>query len=318
MLTKNHKATAFLLLCVLFAHEAQAVPPANNDTAADTIGAVNGFNNLSALNFSSQAILRFPEWLNKFTGLHSWPGTEPPYIPLDFIDFSKIPNHPVRQPGTCPLVRDQCSFDCFNCASHDDVYTCPKLSQTFDDGPSPYTTKLLRKLQNPSTFFTLGINVVRYPEIYRQLVDNGHLLGSHTWSHKFLPSLSNEEIIAQFQWSIWAMNATGNHIPKYYRPPYGGIDDRVRAIARMFGMQAVVWDHDSFDWQMESKPPQRGKGHVLNDIKKWQALDKGGLILEHDVYASTVDAAIEANAIIGSDQLTVAECVGGIRYIKEF
>ena len=258
-----------------------------------------------------------PDWLQKFTGLNSWPDMNPPYIPLDFINFANIPNIPLRAPGTCPTNRLQCSFDCFKCVSHDDVYTCPRLSQTFDDGPSKFTKNLLKHLHSKATFFTLGLNVVKNPDIYLDIKNRGHLLGSHTWSHKFLPSLTNEEIIAQFEWSIWAMNATGHHLPKWYRPPYGGIDDRVRAIARMFGMQAVVWDHDSFDWQMESKPPQRTKKQILNDISRWK--DQGrGIILEHDVYKSTTDLAIEINKIIGPNQMTVAECVDGINYVKEF
>jgi chitin deacetylase len=260
----------------------------------------------------------FPSWLTDFTGLNDWPDKNPPYIPLDFIDFNKIPDIPLRKLGKCPLIRTQCSFDCFKCVSYDDVYTCPKLSQTFDDGPTIYTIKLLNYLKNKTTFFTLGLNVVKLPEIYKEIKRKGHLIGTHTWSHKFLPSLTNEEIIAQFEWSIWAMNATGNHLPRWYRPPYGGIDDRVRSIARMFGMQAVLWDHDSFDWQMEIVPPERTSNQILNDIYRWKYQGKGGLILEHDVYKSTSDLSIEINEIIGPDQLTVAQCVNGLDYVKEF
>lgn len=259
----------------------------------------------------------FPKWLQDFTKLNKWPQKNPPYIPLDFIDFSKIPNIPLRQPSSCPSNRDQCSFDCFKCVSYDDVYTCPKLSQTFDDGPSKYTLNLLNNLKSKSTFFTLGLNVVKNPEIYKEIKKRGHLIGSHTWSHKFLPSLTNEQIIAQFEWSIWAMNATGNHLPKWYRPPYGGIDDRVRSIARMFGMQAVLWDNDSFDWQMESKPRQRSKSQIIKDIEIMKLKGKG-LLLEHDVYKSTTEVGIEINKLIGSNQLTVAQCVGGLNYVKEF
>lgn len=267
--------------------------------------------------FTTLATTPFPEWLEKFTGLKSWPDVNPPYIPLDFINFNNIPNIPLREHGKCPDNRIQCSFDCFKCVSHDDVYTCQKLSQTFDDGPSKFTKNILKNLKSKATFFALGLNTVKYPSIYKNIQKKGHLIGSHTWSHKFLPSLTNEEIIAQFEWSIWAMNATGNHLPKWYRPPYGGIDDRVRSIARMFGMQAVVWDHDTFDWQMESKPAQRTKKQILNDIHRWKEQGRG-IILEHDVYKSTTDLAIEINKIIGSDQMTVAQCVDGIDYIKVF
>lgn len=260
----------------------------------------------------------FPKWLADFTGLREWPGVDPPYIPLDFIDFKKISNFPSYSQANCPVTRDGCSFDCYKCVEPDDVFTCSKLSQTFDDGPSPATPKLLNLLNHKTTFFTLGINVVRFPEIYREVQSKDHLLGSHTYSHKFLPSLTNEEIIAQFEWSIWAMNATGNHLPKWYRPPYGGIDNRVRSIARQFGLQAVLWDYDTFDWKLMSN--EITESQILTEVTKWKSksTSPAGLILEHDGALSTVNVAVEINKILSDDQLTVSKCVGGIDYIKEF
>ncbi|QPG76776.1 hypothetical protein FOA43_004170 [Brettanomyces nanus] len=273
---------------------------------------------LMAYNASMSATTPFPSWLTAFTGINQWPGPDPPYIPLDFIDFSKIPNHGLRGMGVCPTTRDSCSFDCYKCVSYDDVYTCPKLSQSFDDGPSAFTDRLLDNLNHKVTFFTLGMNVVRYPETYLKAVQKGHLMGTHTWSHKFLPSLTNEQVVAQFEWSIWAMNATAGHLPKWYRPPYGAIDDRIRVIARMFGMQAVVWDYDLFDWRMETVPPTKTKQQVLEDARRFKAQGRGGFTLEHDAYASTVDAAIEVSKIYGPDQLTAAQCVDSFDYIKQY
>lgn len=286
--------------------------------------------------------LPFPQWLTDFTGLHEWPGLDPPYIPLDFIDFNKIvpvPKHPQASCSSLQLRSPaSCSFDCFNCVEFDDVYTCPKLSQTFDDGPSPYTSKLLdalSELQTQTTFFTLGVNIVRFPEIYQSACLAGHIMGSHTWSHKFLPSLTNEEIIAQVEWLIWSMNATGFHLPKWFRPPYGGIDNRIRSILRQFGMQLVLWDFDTFDWKMLDHSNMRNEQDVYNDVKKFKEERKGGgdagkgtfgsgggLILEHDAIQRTVDVGIEIlNNVVGGGkdhQLTVPKCVGGIDYIKSF
>lgn len=265
-----------------------------------------------------QAQEPFPKWLSDFTGLKEWPGLEPPYIPLDFIDFKKISKFPVHDQGVCPQSRDSCSYDCYKCVEPDDVYSCKKLSQSFDDGPSPATPKLLSHLKHKTSFFTLGINVVRFPEIYRQVRDEGHLLGSHTWSHKYLPGLTNEQIIAQVEWSIWAMNATGNHLPKWFRPPYGGIDNRVRSILRQFGLQAALWDYDTFDWQLMSN--QRTESEIINEVQKWKAKSSkpNGLILEHDGSIKTVNVALDINNVIGSDQLTVAQCVGGNDYLKVY
>lgn len=269
--------------------------------------------------------LPFPSWLSDFTGLTEWPGMDPPYIPLDFIDVNSIPDGiPRHGNGHCePVINDHetCSFDCYNCVSADDVYTCPKLSQTFDDGPSLMTLKLLDKLKSKSTFFTLGVNIVLFPDIYRKTLQMGHIMGSHTWSHKFLPSLTNEQIIAQIEWSIWAMNATCGHLPKWFRPPYGGLDNRVRSIVRQFGMQNVVWDFDTFDWKLISEDDKSNQHEleIYEDIERFKKT-KGsqGLILEHDVYPRTVEVAIEVHKLIGPDQITVPECVGGIDYIKKF
>ncbi|KAK6460250.1 hypothetical protein DFJ63DRAFT_321005 [Scheffersomyces coipomensis] len=271
--------------------------------------------------------LKFPKWLTDFTGLTEWPGMDPPYIPLDFINFNNIPPHiPIHQQGQCSGLNNgdlsQCSFDCFNCVSFDDVYTCPKLSQTFDDGPSPYTLKLLDNLKTKSTFFTLGVQIIRYPEIYRKTVEKGHIMGSHTWSHKFLPGLSNEQIIAQLEWSIWAMNATNGHLPKWFRPPYGGIDNRIRSIIRQFGMQAVLWDFDTFDWKLLDATNYNHKPQdIYSNLNQFKINNGGkGLILEHDAVINTVDIGIEINHKILQNeiQFTVPQCVGGIDYIKKF
>lgn len=260
----------------------------------------------------------FPKWLSDFTGLNEWPGADPPYIPLDFIDFEKIEKWAPHKESRCENTpRESCSFGCHKCLAPDDVGSCSKLSQTFDDGPSVHTQTLLESLKHKTTFFTLGSNVVQHPDIYRSIMEKGHLIGTHSWSHPFLPSLSNEQVIAQFEWSIWAMNATGNHTPKWFRPPYGGIDNRIRSIARQFGLQAVLWDHDTLDWMSVSNPFQRSESNILEDVGKWKASGKG-LILEHDIYKKTVDVGLKINGILGDDQLTVAECVGGIDYIKKY
>lgn len=259
----------------------------------------------------------FPQWLKDFTHLNDWPGMNPPYIPLNFIDFSKVPDIPRYSQADCPNVsRIFCSFDCHKCREHDDIVTCDKLSQTFDDGPTPATSQLLHSLKHKTTFFTLGVNIVEYPDIYRSILNNGHDTASHTWSHAHLPSLTNEEIVAQLEWTMWVMNATGHHIPRYFRPPFGGVDARVRAIARQFGLQSVLWDHDTFDWQVISG--QRSESDVFHDVIQWKNKDEAGLILEHDTTYLTTNIGNEIEKIIGTNQKTVAQCVGGSNYILQY
>lgn len=268
--------------------------------------------------------LPVPQWLTDFTGLREWPGVDPPYIPMDFILFEGLPpqlDSWKRKLGECPnhiYTGEVCSFDCANCVTADDVSTCPKLSQTFDDGPTEFTPLLTSQLKSKATFFTIGVNVVRFPMIYADTASMGHIMGSHTWSHPFLPLLTNEQIVAQLQWSIWAMNATYGHLPKWFRPPYGGIDNRVRGIVRQFGMQLVLWDYDTLDWLLVADANKHDR-EVINGILLYKRNNGGkGLVLEHDAAKRTVDVGIKIHRAIGSNQLTVPQCVGGIDYIKTF
>ncbi|AAS51884.1 ADL036Cp [Eremothecium gossypii ATCC 10895] len=258
----------------------------------------------------------FPAWLTELTGLSQWPDADPPYIPIESIDLSKVPDYKPYREGECHLnPPESCSFDCYKCLAIDDVHTCPRLSQTFDDGPSEATLELLGHLNHKTTFFNLGYNIVRNPAVYRQVMAAGHLIGTHTWSHPFLPSLTNEQVVAQLQWSIWAMNATGNHLPRWFRPPYGGIDNRIRAIARQFGLTTVLWDRDTFDWMLQSSEFSRTEQQILDDVTEWMRTGTG-LILEHDGHERTARMGIQVNDMIGPNQMTVAECAGGVDYLQ--
>lgn len=272
-----------------------------------------------------EAVLPFPQWLKDITHLSEWPGMDPPYIPLDFVQLDQVPSgldswvHVQSSCGSDMNNDKVCSFDCYNCVAPDDIYTCSSLSQTFDDGPTPFTMDLVDTLTTPITFFTIGINVVRYPQVYRDTASRGHVMASHTWSHKFLPSLTNEEIVAQLQWCMWAMNATHGHLPKWFRPPYGGVDNRVRSIIRQFGMQSVLWDFDTFDWQIASSKGEMSDEELYPAIERFQQTNQGrGLILEHDSSAQSVEIGKKVFAQLGLDQKTVAQCADGVDYLKAF
>ncbi|VVT51179.1 uncharacterized protein SAPINGB_P003010 [Magnusiomyces paraingens] len=277
----------------------------------------SGFNRPVRTRFSretSQGLAPFPKWLADITHLTQWPGRDAPFIPMAGINLTGIPDVPRRELGDCTKVTlEHCSFDCYRCMAVDEMMTCSVMSQTFDDGPSPGTPKLLDHLPTKTTFFTQGINVVRFPDTFREQHAKGHLLASHTWSHSNLAGVSNEEITAQIQWSIWAMNATAGIIPKFFRPPYGASDNRVRAIIRQFGLMSVFWDHDTFDWQVNDK--KKTPEQVILDVKGWkQDLSKGGIILEHDSTIDTVNLGVDVAKVLGSNQFTVADCINSKWY----
>nr|AIA90767.1 Polysacc_deac_1 [uncultured Rhizopus] len=63
-----------------------------------------------------------------------------------------------------------------------------------------------------------------------------------------MTTLTNNEIVAQFYWNLRAIKEAAGVTPRCWRPPYGDVDDRVRAIAHQMGMSTIIWDSDSFDW----------------------------------------------------------------------
>lgn len=258
----------------------------------------------------------FPQWLVDITGFRDWPGVNPPYVPQSGIDFSDVPHVPIRGLGNCEGIDlSHCSFDCHRCTAFDDITSCPMLSQTFDDGPGPSTMKLIDNIPGKTTFFTQGLNVIRFPDVFRAQFDRGHLLATHTWSHANLAGLRNEEVAAQIQWSIWAMNATAGVVPKYFRPPYGATDSRVRSISRKFGLVNVFWDRDTLDWKVNDK--QKTSADVIQDVRLWKQEVPQGILLEHDSTLDVVNVGIEIAKILAESegvQMTVAECINGPRY----
>ncbi|KAI7822058.1 hypothetical protein BC939DRAFT_398283 [Gamsiella multidivaricata] len=168
---------------------------------------------------------------------------------LSFADVPALPVH-TGNPPTCPplaaIPANQCWWTCQSCPA-DDIETCPTPGTwglTFDDGPTPNTVGLLQTLKTnnvKATFFVMGSNVVRNPEVMKQEVADGHHIASHTWSHHPLTTLSNEQIVAELKWTEKAVMDTTGLRMKYMRPPYGDIDNRVRAVVKKLGYIIVDW-----------------------------------------------------------------------------
>ena len=92
-----------------------------------------------------------------------------------------------------------------------------------------------------------------FPEAAQRAFSDGHTICSHTWSHPYMTTLTNEEIVSELYWTQKAIKEAVGITPKCWRPPFGDIDDRVRAIAWQMGMRSILWDRDSNDWALVSK-----------------------------------------------------------------
>ena len=91
------------------------------------------------------------------------------------------------------------------------------------------------------TFFVVGSRVIERPDVLRSEYLSGHEISVHTWSHPTLTKLTNEQIVAELGWTRKAIQETLGVTPVTMRPPYGDIDDRVRAISLAMGMVPIIW-----------------------------------------------------------------------------
>lgn len=130
----------------------------------------------------------------------------------------------------------------------------PEVALTFDDGPNPDFTPqilaILKRYHVQATFFDLGRLVELYPDLVRQEIADGNIVGDHTWSHPFLPGLSPSAIKAQIAQTANAIQRVTGTRPLFFRPPYGAISSSVLASINSFGMTTVIWDDEARDWSL--------------------------------------------------------------------
>ncbi|KAI9361981.1 hypothetical protein BD770DRAFT_340422 [Pilaira anomala] len=233
---------------------------------------------------------------------------------LELIKNVDIANAPVYKVGNGlgpqPEVPGQdpfCDWTFTGCKAKDDLYKCPKgqWSLTYDDGPSEFSPKLydyLDKVDVKVTFFMVGGQVVKYPDYALRAYKSGHELAMHTWSHNYMTSLTNEQIVAELKWNELAIKEVTGVAPRYFRPPYGDIDDRVRNVAAALGFVPVIWNHDTNDWAHASNPAGYPKSWVTGNVTQWAKdapkATEGGCSLQHDLYSETVDLAIQILPIL--------------------
>jgi peptidoglycan-N-acetylglucosamine deacetylase len=149
---------------------------------------------------------------------------------------------------------------------------------TFDDGPdAEYTPKVLDILAlygAKATFFEVGQNVRKHPELTRQLHAAGHSVQNHTWDHSDLRKLTAAKFLQEVTSTDQAIRAQIGSTPGCLRPPYGGVSATVRQRARQLGKDLVVWTIDSRDW---TKP---GTTAIVQRVLK--NVHSGSVILMHD------------------------------------
>lgn len=178
-----------------------------------------------------------------------------------------------------------------------------KVALTFDDGPDPKVTRqilnTLQKHDAKATFFMLGSRVEYYPDIVNEMMEAGHELGNHTWTHADLTKLGPDRVAKEIEKTSAIIEEVTGQKVEAFRPPYGAVND---AVHNMTGLPIILWDVDTLDWKY------RDSARILQVVK--ENVKDGSIILMHDIHQSTadgLDAVLTYLSNEGYDFVTVKE-----------
>jgi peptidoglycan/xylan/chitin deacetylase (PgdA/CDA1 family) len=159
------------------------------------------------------------------------------------------------------------------------------VALTFDDGPTPFTDRLLRILtanDAKATFFLVGNKVAADPASARRIADAGMEIGNHTWEHANMSTVPVENIPDQLSKGTAAIAAATGRAPVLLRTAGGLINDAVLAEAKRQGLADINWDVIPFDWINDANT-------AATRYMLMTQITPGSVVLLHDTYSSTVD-----------------------------
>ena len=268
-----------------------------------------------------------------------YPASDAPPAPLpNFFtdyDFSKVPQIPSNTPdnSTSPTkcnpaldmsVNGTCNWSCNQCTRPTDYVQCPDQNQwglTFDDGPVKNATDMLLDFMETrnvrSTFCVIGSRVKESPDLLLRAYQQGHQICIHSWSHRALTSQSTPIVVAELLWTMMIVEQVTGQRPRYYRPPMGDYDDRVRAIANAMGLKVIVWNYDTSDFQLNlnqtmslDQVTKDAAGQVKVQLTN---ATSGVMALEHDNSNRTARVGTSVIQLLLANKLVpmpATECLG--------
>ncbi|MEU1552515.1 polysaccharide deacetylase family protein [Streptomyces scabiei] len=149
---------------------------------------------------------------------------------------------------------------------------------TFDDGPDPrYTPDILRILRGHDVramFFVCGEMAVQHKDLLREMADDGHVVGNHTWSHPLLTTLSRSRIHSEMGRTSEIIEKAYGEPPLWFRAPYGAWNRAAFRFGAELGMEPLAWTVDTLDWRT---PGARTIARRVED-----GAGPGVVVLSHD------------------------------------
>ncbi|CAG7653640.1 polysaccharide deacetylase family protein [Paenibacillus allorhizosphaerae] len=180
-----------------------------------------------------------------------------------------------------------------------------KIALTFDDGPdpkhTPFLLDLLKAAGAKATFFAVGRQLESYPSLARRIVEEGHDLGNHTYSHPDLSKLDagpmHEELLKT---ELIIQNITETK-PRLFRPPYLSCNRQVVKAAQKFGYLTIMASIDTHDYKRPGVKPIVGT--VMSK------LNKGAIVLMHDSGGDRRQTIEAMEKLLGKLNKKQYECV---------
>lgn len=178
------------------------------------------------------------------------------------------------------------------------------VALTFDDGPGPYTSRLIDELDKRDakvTFFMTGQNASSYPSVVKKAVKSGHQIASHSWDHSDLASLSQSQLEWQIDKTNSVLKKADGKSYHYLRPPYGSYNS---AVCDATNAPVIYWSIDTRDW--ETLDPPSVYRSIVNETYD------GAIVLVHDIHSTSIDASIDAVDTLqsrGYEFVTVEELI---------
>lgn len=157
--------------------------------------------------------------------------------------------------------------------------TQKKIALTFDDGPSEFTLEVLALLKNynaKAAFFCIGKNIEKYPEIVKKIIEDGHLVGNHSYSHSnFFDFYNADKITDELRKTDQLLEKFTSKKINFFRPPYGVTTPSIRRALKITGHKVIGWNIRSLDGGIKDQ------NLIFNRIIK--RVSPGGIVLLHDI-----------------------------------
>lgn len=153
----------------------------------------------------------------------------------------------------------------------------------YENGNTPAILAALKKHQVPATFFVVGNFVADNPELVKQMLEEGHTVGNHTFHH---PDMSKISDMSSFQKEIGDVEqlfreTTGQEMSKYYRPPQGKYSENNLKMAQQLGYQTFFWSLAYVDWYENQQPTKEEAFSKL-----LTRIHPGAIVLLHNTSAT--------------------------------